>query len=621
MAYVTRFASVVFIVHIMMPPGWSADSSWPMFRHDAKHTGCTPYTGPATSTFAWSFPTDQGIASSPTIGEDGTIYVGVGWYFAYTRFADSCLLALYPDGSLKWRFYAQKGIFASPALAPDGTIYVSSLGGNLYALEDSVNYARLRWSTHLEYDYFFLMSSPVVGADGTIYLGSPSFYFYAVDPAGSVDWKYRTSWCIISSPAIGDDGTVYVGSKDHHVYAFDPVQKQKLWAAPTGIFYDGHLVDSSPAIGSDGTVYVGSDQFGAAGKSPVDIDTSFWAFNPDGTRKWAVATGSGVESSPAIGPDGTIYFGSYDGYLYAVADAGDSAIIRWKFQTGGTIDGSATVDGDGTIYFGSRDSTLYALYPDGTVKWTYRAGGGFESSPTIDGNGMLYIGCFDGRLYAFGTGAPDVGVSAINMPSAVVPDSSYFPEVAVRNFRAAPLSFSVACHIERVGVPEYADTLAVHQLAGGQSRRLPFKPWRAAGAAGVEYEISASSILAGDDNTDNDALTMPVKVIAHSSGVLDNTEGTAVSRQLSLLQNYPNPFNSSTGIEFAISVPSFILLKVYDLRGREVRELAAGQYVAGRHTVVWDGRDRHDRPLASGIYFYRLQTGNFVDTRKMVLLK
>jgi hypothetical protein len=307
--------------------------------------------------------------------------------------------------------------------------------------------------------------------------------------------------------------------------------------------------------------------------------------------------------------------------LYAVTDAGNEGIMRWKFQTGGAVDGSPTVDGDGTIYFGSRDSTLYALHPDGTVKWTYHAGGGFESSPTIDGNGMLYIGCFDGKLYAFGTGAPDVGVAAVDIPPAVQPDSAYVPLATVKNYRASLLSFSVACSIEQAGIAVYADTLALSALPGGDSLQLEFAPWTVTGAAGDEFTITAVSLLAADDNTYNDVQSAKAEVSVGPSGILGEGQQAATPRQFSLAQNYPNPFNPETRIEFVLLQPGFVTLNVYDLRGTFVRELVSAHYPAGRGSVVWDGKDRDNQPAASGIYFYRLQTGEFSETRKMVLLK
>jgi hypothetical protein len=83
-----------------------------------------------------------------------------------------------------------------------------------------------------------------------------------------------------------------------------------------------------------------------------------------------------------------------------------------------------------------------------------------------------------------------------------------------------------------------------------------------------------------------------------------------------LLQNYPNPLNPSTKIKYQIPELSFVTLKVYDLLGREISILVQGEKPVGSYEVKFDGRG-----LSSGIYFYRLQAGNFVETKKMVLIK
>lgn len=86
--------------------------------------------------------------------------------------------------------------------------------------------------------------------------------------------------------------------------------------------------------------------------------------------------------------------------------------------------------------------------------------------------------------------------------------------------------------------------------------------------------------------------------------------------EFSLSQNYPNPFNPATVIRYQLAVNSFVTMSLYDLLGRKVATLVNAQKPAGSYTVQWDATH-----FASGIYFYRLQAGNFSDTKKLLLLK
>ncbi len=479
------------------------DSPWPMFRHDLTHTGRSPYTGPANPHLYWSFPVRDGIASSPAIASDGTIYVGAGWLWSGT--SDSCLYAINPDGSLKWYFKTENGVFSSPAVGTDGTIYFGSLDKYLYAIEDSITYGKLKWKTYLNHLVF---SSPAIGLDGTIYVGSLSQKFYALNPAGTIKWSFQTNWCVFSSPAIGSDGEIYVGSKDENLYAFeDSMTYGKVkWNYSAGQFYDGHLMDSSPAIGADGSIYVGTDPYGAWGQTPVPVDTVFFAVNPDGSLKWVFRMNDGAESSPAIGEDGTIYVGSYDGYLYAIEDSGTQGKLKWKFLTGGQIDGSPAVDACGIIYIGSRDSSLYAINPDGSLRWNFKTNGGIESSPSIGNNGILYFGSMDGNLYALGTGTPDVGVHSVDIPEQVRINSTYLPVVTVRNYRAIPQSFDVVCLIDTQGYYLYGDTVHLSNLNGGDMTQATFSPWTVGPDSGLSYSITALTLLPDDENLINDTL-------------------------------------------------------------------------------------------------------------------
>jgi hypothetical protein len=86
-------------------------------------------------------------------------------------------------------------------------------------------------------------------------------------------------------------------------------------------------------------------------------------------------------------------------------------------------------------------------------------------------------------------------------------------------------------------------------------------------------------------------------------------------RAYALMQNYPNPFNPITTIRYDVPRATEVSLKVYDMLGREIAVLAQGHLRAGYYQVQWKAN------VASGIYFYRLHTEEFVETKKMILLK
>ncbi|MDP6418238.1 MAG: FlgD immunoglobulin-like domain containing protein [Candidatus Krumholzibacteria bacterium] len=101
----------------------------------------------------------------------------------------------------------------------------------------------------------------------------------------------------------------------------------------------------------------------------------------------------------------------------------------------------------------------------------------------------------------------------------------------------------------------------------------------------------------------------------------DMTSTPDVPLAVKLHQNHPNPFNPKTEIRFSLSDPVAASLVVYDVEGREIRVLRNGQQEAGQQIVSWDGRDESGQRVSSGLYFYRLQTADRNETRKMLLLK
>ncbi|MCX5754172.1 MAG: T9SS type A sorting domain-containing protein [Candidatus Krumholzibacteria bacterium] len=88
-----------------------------------------------------------------------------------------------------------------------------------------------------------------------------------------------------------------------------------------------------------------------------------------------------------------------------------------------------------------------------------------------------------------------------------------------------------------------------------------------------------------------------------------------------LSQNFPNPFNPSTTIKFDMKAKGLVALKIYDVAGRLVRTLVDEVKDAGVYSAVWDGRNNIGADVASGIYFYKMETEEFQATKKLVLLR
>jgi hypothetical protein len=97
--------------------------------------------------------------------------------------------------------------------------------------------------------------------------------------------------------------------------------------------------------------------------------------------------------------------------------------------------------------------------------------------------------------------------------------------------------------------------------------------------------------------------------------------GVTLPYDFALYQNYPNPFNPATVIRYELPVESNIAIRIHNILGQEVKTLVNEEQAAGVRQVIWNGRNNAGASVASGVYFYRLQAGDFVDTKKLLLLK
>ena len=339
--------------------GGLMNSSWPMFQHDVRHTGRSPY-GKTGNWFVekWKLEIDSLMYSSPVIDKNGTIYIGSVDYHLYV---------VNPDGTLKWRYKTGESILSSPAIAEDETIYIGSTDEKLYAFYPNDS---LKWKTSVG----GWCSSPVIDDNGTIYVGSTDDNIYAIYPNSTVKWKYKTGHQIYSSPVLDDRGTVYCGSHDNYMYAIYTSNGTLKWRYGTGTDCGG----AGATVGDDGIIYFG------------DLSGYLHAVNPDGTRKWRKDLLDNIYTSPSITEEGNIIVGTYLGYLYNFNPNGTQ---NWRFEAEKYewIPSSPVIDKYGVIYFGACNGWFYAINSNGTLKWKYKTLDDIFPSAAIDENGTIYI--------------------------------------------------------------------------------------------------------------------------------------------------------------------------------------------------------------------------------------
>ena len=97
--------------------------------------------------------------------------------------------------------------------------------------------------------------------------------------------------------------------------------------------------------------------------------------------------------------------------------------------------------------------------------------------------------------------------------------------------------------------------------------------------------------------------------------------GGALPQAFALEQNFPNPFNPSTTIRFTMPASESVSLEIYNTAGQLVNTLVRGTLPAGNHSMTWHARDLSGNRVGSGIYLYKLTAGQFVEVRKMLLIK
>lgn len=317
----------------------------------------------ATGTLKWQFQATGSILTCPAISLDGTVYLA-------SHGNGSKLYAINgATGAKKWEFdTGQDASFtssSSPTIGNDGTVYVHG-NWKFFAINGATGVKK--WEFPLSGGMY---SPPALGPDGTLYFGSGTKY-YAVDAATGVQkWDFTIGPVSPSAPVLGPDGTLYVANEDNSLsnnklYALNAATGVKKWEfAPSGTSTKAGIVRiNSPAIGEDGTLYVSLTFFDNA-----IFDDVLYALHPStGLPKWNIRPATeGIISGPSMAGDGTLYVrvdNGDAGNLYAVD--GLTGVKTWGIAlsavTGFQTQGSPIAIGaDGSLYF-ARGNKLVAIH-------------------------------------------------------------------------------------------------------------------------------------------------------------------------------------------------------------------------------------------------------------------
>jgi hypothetical protein len=523
-----------------------------------------------------------------------------------------------------------------------------AFNGEMYVLNSSGALSS-GWPVHLNGSRFF--ASPAVGnidfdSDLEIIVGSWSTdnKVYAWNPDGSLvcpacpptlgsGYPIAPGWPrsvegdttaispgsqgVFASAALGDldgdgDLEVVVAAMKGKVYAWHG-DGSGFWDSDPDSSYVQRSATSwqlsSPALGRVDTIpgvdiVVGSH----------DINNSVYAWHADRTMilGFPVNLGSGVASSPALGDidpandsleivvittSGDLFVIHSDG---SIADGWPQTVnlyasAKWNSPVLGDIDG----DGSLEIVIGADDS-IYAFEANGShvSGWPAFRQKTSNSSPSIgdidgDSDMEILIGSSDDQLYAYHHDGKKV---------------KGFPIKTGYHLEASPTiqDFDEDGNVEVVQASK-DEKLYVWDLPGSYSH------------SNIEWGKFRHDLW-NTGNYDIQVTELPPPPRESSEGSQSEMSEN-MPKVYALRQNIPNPFGRETVIQYQLPKKSNVELKIYNIIGQQIQTLVNKSQKPGFYRIEWNGMNKNGDDVSSGIYFYRLNTGDFVKTRKMILLK
>jgi len=445
---------------------------------------------------------------------------------------------------------------------------------------------------------------PVIGYNDVLFMGErdPAWdsvnYFYAVDKNGGNLWTYPTPTVLPNniSPIVNNDSTIFFGSAIG-LYALSAEGDLK-WESHGTVYNSPGLTIT---LAKNGDLYIpGYDTLWIIDKEGnvkeqvqiLDVTRIAVSFSTGGDTIFYLTGGNSLNP-------GSLQAANLDGELY------------WSYEFANNNWGTVLVDNQNKCYVFGTDSIapgnryLYCIKPDGTMDWRYKIPGyNSFSSPTMDKNGNIIFHTvlwYDSLWHNSIVSLDYYG------------NLNWFTPLTVGDFTDNYIDHGLVCDAEGkiyCGSSDGGNFYCLNSSGEILWRLdLGYLSFESSPAIGSDGTLYIGTLISGTGSNENNLIAVRDTVTSVQT-VNQSDLG------YSLKQNYPNPFNSNTHIRYTIAQAGKVILKIYDLLGTEVATLLDRNQAKGEYDVIFQPYN-----VASGIYFYQLKAGDFISTKKLILLK
>jgi alpha-amylase len=459
----------------------------------------------------------------------------------------------------------------------------------------------------------------VVSGSSQIYMEIPArSYGVWVEDAGS--WAQAT---------VNGLGSTYTFNE------IDMLDKDTGWAVATSgkiaKTANGGMTWSAVTSGTSNALY---------GVKAVDANTIIVVGASNTIRRTTNGGSSWTSVAPSMSP--TPIWRNVDGIgntLYAVGyvTSGSRRVrvvrstdggVTWTRIDGGTMGSTSTTSS--TAFYGIDMVTADVVYICGTYgtggNSIYRTTNGTNASPTWSGTSTAspfysiemidsswgYVVGSSSKYYQTTNGTTFSSVASSGLPSGMsVWDVSW--NANTQRLYLAGYTGSSGSYVPRIYRTGTMSSSSASDVVTAMTVNLP------SNSRLYALDSETSSAAAGGDKTQI-AYYGALGVVKQAAPVEETNSAERITHY-ELFANYPNPFNPTTTITYQIPQAGRVSLKIYNMLGQVVRILVDAEVAAGLHATVWDGKNSRGEPVASGVYIYRLEAGEVVKTKKMLLTK